>query len=49
MKATLERLWKLNRLTEAQLNRAVTLGWVTQAEANAIKELSRHAELTSDD
>jgi hypothetical protein len=41
VKATLERLWRANRLTIAQLARAVTLGWVTQEEADAIKELTR--------
>jgi hypothetical protein len=41
MKATLLRLWITNRLSIAQLEKAVRLGWITQADADEIAATPR--------
>jgi hypothetical protein len=40
MKETLKRLWLANRLTVAQLEKAVRLGWITEADAAEIRGIS---------
>jgi hypothetical protein len=43
MKETLTRLWLANRLTVAQLEKAVRLGWITEADADEIAATPRDA------
>lgn len=38
MYQSLERLKKAGKLTDAKIARAVTLGWITEEEAETLKE-----------
>lgn len=40
---TLLRMWKKGRITEAKIDRAVELGWITEDQAKAIKATPREA------
>ena len=40
---TLLRMWKKGKITEAKLDRAVELGWITEEQAETIKSTPREA------
>ena len=40
---TLLRRWKKGQITEAKIDRAVELGWITEDQAKAIKATPREA------
>lgn len=39
---TLMRMWKQGKLTEAQVDRAVELGWITEQQAETIKNTPKY-------
>lgn len=39
---TLMRMWKQGKLTEAQIDRAVELGWITEQQAETIKNTPKY-------
>ena len=39
---TLLRMWKKGKITEAKLDRAVELGWITEEQAETIKATPRN-------
>lgn len=40
---TLLRMWKKGKITEAKIDRAVELGWITEDQAETIKATPRKA------
>lgn len=40
---TLLRMWKKGQITEAKIDRAVELGWITEDRAETIKATPRKA------
>ena len=38
---TLLRMWKKGQITEAKIDRAVELGWITEEQAKTIKSIPR--------
>ena len=39
---TLLRMWKKGQLTDAKIDRAVELGWITEEQAETIKATPRN-------
>ena len=40
---TLLRMWKNGKITEAKIDKAVTLGWITEEQAAYIKSQPQNA------